>query len=356
MLSIMADALKPRSYHLTPDRLVLLLLVIEGLLWLSERFGWPAWHKGYAVLTAVASVGVALLLMLLWFVAGLLFRWRFQFSIRSLLVLVLVVAIPCSWVAVEMKEAREQQAAVEEIKKLGGQVQFDYEVRQSGNPLLPPSAPPGPTWLGGLLGEYFFATVVDVSYFGSSVSDAGLEDLKGLTQLQGLGLNHTPVTDAGLKHLNGLTRLQCLDLTGTHITGAGFGHLKGMTQLQELYLDETQVTDAGLGHLKGMTQLQTLALGRTQVTDAGLEHLKGLTRLQLLQLESTPVNDAGLEHLKALTQLQDLHLRSTHVTDAGLEHLKGLTQLRTLGLMDTQVTDRGVKRLQKALPKCQIFH
>ncbi len=87
---------KPRWFHLTPDRLILGLLVIEGLLWLSERLGWPAWHKGYAVLTAVASVGIAFVLMLIWFALALVFRWRFQFSIRSLLVLVVVVAIPCS--------------------------------------------------------------------------------------------------------------------------------------------------------------------------------------------------------------------------------------------------------------------
>jgi hypothetical protein len=90
---------KPRWYRLTPDRLILALLAVQGPLWLSDRLGWPAWHKGYAVLTAVASVGAAFLAMLLWLAASLIFRWRFQFSIRSLLVLVVVVAIPCSWLA-----------------------------------------------------------------------------------------------------------------------------------------------------------------------------------------------------------------------------------------------------------------
>ena len=56
----MADAPKPRWYRLTPDRLVLLLLAVEGLLWLSERFCWFPFnqHKGWTVLIAVASVGV----------------------------------------------------------------------------------------------------------------------------------------------------------------------------------------------------------------------------------------------------------------------------------------------------------
>ena len=60
-------------------------------------------HKGWTVLIAMAAVGLTMLLMLLWLLAALLFRWRFQYSLRSLLLLVVAVAIPCSWLAVEMK-------------------------------------------------------------------------------------------------------------------------------------------------------------------------------------------------------------------------------------------------------------
>jgi beta-lactamase regulating signal transducer with metallopeptidase domain len=66
-----------RWYRLTPDRLILALLAVEGFLLLSERFHWFAFnqHKGYTVLIALASVGVAMLLMLAWFGVALLFRW-----------------------------------------------------------------------------------------------------------------------------------------------------------------------------------------------------------------------------------------------------------------------------------------
>ena len=43
---------KPRWYCLTPDRYVLLLLVVEALLFVSNWLAWPAWHKGYAVLAS----------------------------------------------------------------------------------------------------------------------------------------------------------------------------------------------------------------------------------------------------------------------------------------------------------------
>ena len=42
------------------------------------------------------------------------------------------------------------------------------------------------------------------------------------------------------------------------MTDAGLEHLKGLTQLRELNLNDTQVTDAGLEHLKGLTQLQSV--------------------------------------------------------------------------------------------------
>jgi hypothetical protein len=73
-----------RWFRLTPGRFVPALLLIESLLWLTDRFGW--WHKGYAVLTAVAAVGVAMLLLLVWFAVAVIVRRRFQFSIKSLLV------------------------------------------------------------------------------------------------------------------------------------------------------------------------------------------------------------------------------------------------------------------------------
>jgi len=74
------------------------LLAVEGLLLLSERFRWFAFNerKGWTVLIAVAAVGLAGLCTLLWFAVALLLRRPFQFSIRSLLVLTVAVAIPCS--------------------------------------------------------------------------------------------------------------------------------------------------------------------------------------------------------------------------------------------------------------------
>ena len=87
-------------------------------------------------------------------------RW-FQYSLRTLLLVVLLASIGMSWVAVRVQGARRQKAAVEAIKKLGGWVIYDWEFDQSGN----------------------------------------VEHLKRLSQLGVLSLDGTQVTGAGVKKL-----------------------------------------------------------------------------------------------------------------------------------------------------------
>lgn len=308
-----------RWYRLTPDRLLIGLLAVEGFLFLSERYEWFAFneHKGWTVLIAVTAVGATVLLLLLWLVIALLLRRRFQFSVRSLLILVAAVAVPCSWMTVAMRQARKQRDVVKWIVGNAGAertgadwgewVEYDWQVDANGDPLLN-AQPPGPAWLRNLLGDDFFGEVVVVQVL----------------------------------------------LLGTEHTNTGLEHLKGLTQVRVLNFVGTQVTDVGLEHLKGLNQLQRLYLNNSQVTDAGLERLKGLTELQLLWLQDTQVTDVGLQHLEGLAKLQWLELGNTKVTDAGLQHLKGLSQLRVLDLGGTRVTNEGVKELRQALPNCKI--
>ena len=88
---------------------------------------------------------------------------------------------------------------------------------------------------------------------------------------EGSGLYKTKVTDAGLVNLEGLSQLKILGLNNTQVTDAGLVHLERLSQLTGLALDHTRVTDAGLVHLSGLSQLQWLLLDHTQVTDQGVE-------------------------------------------------------------------------------------
>ena len=189
-----------------------LLLALEGLLLLSERFQWFAFnrHKGWTVLDRRGGRGRVLAADVPLVPRRPGFRLRFQFSIRSLLLLTVVVAVACSWLAAEMERARKQRETVEEIEKAGGTVSYDYQLDPYGDWDTRCQATGTSRGCEKLLGDDLFVNVTEVSFAKSAISDAGLEHLKGLTQLQRLDLRGTKVSDAGLEHLKGLTQLQRL--------------------------------------------------------------------------------------------------------------------------------------------------
>jgi Leucine-rich repeat (LRR) protein len=226
---------KLRWFNPTPGRLLVILLAVEGVLLLSEKFQWFGFneHKGWTVLIAIASVGVTMVFMLLWFILALIFHWHFQFSIRWLLVLTVVVAIPCSWLAVEMRWAKEQKEAVEAIVKLGSvyyedSIDLSVEYFRGINPVKP-------AWIGKLLGEDFFRNVTALELNGSKITDGELENIKELKQLKTLQFAQTKITDAGLVHLKGLTTLESLDISNTNVTDDGIKGLQKVLPNLKIY-------------------------------------------------------------------------------------------------------------------------
>jgi hypothetical protein len=176
----------------------------------------------------------------------------------------------------------EQERAVAEIMRLGGNVEID--ANRPGKP------------------------VVLVNLNRTKVTDAALKSLQSFPQLEALAVVDTNVTDTGLMHLKGLSQLKTLGLGGTKVTDAGLKHLKESTRLEVLNLGGTKVTDAGLAHLKGFPELKRLYLFDTKVTDTGLKHLGKLTQLQLLIVTDTAVTEAGVKELqKSLPKVIIIH-------------------------------------------------
>jgi internalin A len=214
--------------------------------------------------------------------------WRsyLRFSIRGLIVLVLVIGLGLGWI---VRSARIQLDAVAAIEDAGGRVMYDWE--WNGGEYTGGGKPWEPAWLVHLIGVDYFGQV-------TLVIDATTVQFGHLPQKRRPPHIESAINDATLVHLEGMTKLAILVLNESKITDAGLANLKGLTNLSELDLFKTQVTDAGLVHLKVLTKLSYLDLSYTQVTDAGFAHLKGLTNLSEIFLHGTQVTDAGLEDLK----------------------------------------------------------
>ncbi len=358
-----ADSRRFRCWlHLTPSYCVAAVLVVEIALWMSERLGWPEWPKGYAVLTWLSSLALVLVLLGLWFTVSLICGMRFQFGIRSLLLLTITVALGCGWLVTQLREAKRHDEAVQAITKLGGSVLFDFQLDASNN-VVSGARPPGTAWLRSCMGDGFFIRAGNVNIDGP-FTDADLKQFEVLTELRSLWLDSTDITDEGLAHLKGSVRLQTLGLLGqqraSKISGEGLDHLKDLPHLQELWLCNCAFTDEGLTQLGDLTQLKVLHLSNRlvsdqpppPVTDTGLRHLRKLTKLESLDITGTYKNgtlmtDASLEHVKELKALRSLGLVWTDVTHAGLRHLTGLTELRELALCGNHVMGPGLKYLKE---------
>ena len=133
---------------------------------------------------------------------------------------------------VNLAENKSADAAVVHLRSMRGiATTLDYSTMFPGN-------------LGGMRNS------VGLDLIDSTITDAGLENLKELRGLEFLILNNTRVTDAALVHLRGLGELVSLDLRGTGVTDSGLTHLTGLRNLTWLDVTDTQVTEEGAAQLE----------------------------------------------------------------------------------------------------------
>ncbi|MCX7424285.1 MAG: hypothetical protein NTW96_01400 [Planctomycetia bacterium] len=156
-------------------------------------------------------------------------RW-FQYSLRTLLLVVTVAAV---LLGIWTGRARRQKEAVEAIRELGGYVGYSSADGDA----------PGPDWLRKWLGIDYFDSVVCVYVVGDGFTDDDLEQLQSLRGLKSLCLLAPNITDAGLEHVGHLHDLKILWLGGPGITDAGFAHLKHLRMLTRLTIERGAVVD-----------------------------------------------------------------------------------------------------------------
>ena len=119
-------------------------------------------------------------------------RWL-RFSLRTLIVLMLVFGAGLGWFARQVQKTRAQREAAKAIEKLGGSE--DWGLPSGG---IIQTAVAG---VGKLFGEDLSGDATMVVIVGSLDTDAGLALLRGLRQLRQLYVTHSQVSDAGINEL-----------------------------------------------------------------------------------------------------------------------------------------------------------
>jgi hypothetical protein len=375
-----------------PHGVVATLLGVEILLFCSWWFQWFSFnaHKGWTVIIAVAAMLLTLVFLGLWFLLGLAFprRIRFQYNLRTLLLLFVAVAIPCSWLGDAMRRADRQHAAllacISGPSPIGGcfgdnffydwpgcsrkqGVAYDYECGEIisrdypgdhyfnryfvWNPPNPPvKSLPCQDWLYKIFGVDFFADVVGIW----KMNDSNASSLQYLPHLRYLGIH---VSDAAnINYLKYLPSLECLyiyDSTYGTITDVDFKPLQYLTNVKLLRIDARNITSRCLEYIKHLP-LECLSVVADYNEDrkystglSGAKQLASLKHLKELRLYSRTTDDKTLESIKSLKQLKCLVIYiSQAITDQGLVNLQGLSELQYLEMnVCCGLTGDGLKHL-----------
>src|SRR5438045_591722 len=100
-----------------------------------------------------------------------------QFSVRTLVIVSLLVGVGLGIIA---NRARRQREAVSAISRVGGTVWYDYQKASDKRPNAfdPKSAALGPEWLRRLIGPEFFQDVVMVNLKGKPINGELLKQLR----------------------------------------------------------------------------------------------------------------------------------------------------------------------------------
>lgn len=229
-------------------------------------------------------------------------RW-FQFTLRTLLVMVFGVAILLAWFATRLHQARQQREALATARRAGAVAFYEQEVRWRAGRYEDatqeaPAKARGPGRLRRTLGRDFFDRVVCIT-FPAHASDGMLALLAGLPEMRSVSLAGTSVTDKGMAELGRLAKLEELSLDGTGITDAGVLRLAGLQDLKSLYLGGTGITDEGAKVIAGLRELRIVCLEETQVSDSGLTLLARLPQLEELHVFKTGVSEEGARVFEA---------------------------------------------------------
>ena len=290
--------------------------------------------------------------------------WRvgLRFSLRSLVLVMLLAAIALGVFSWGLRRARRQAPAVATLREFGAHVRYDHEeffqrashVSRRSNVPKPPTTKPSPffpSWLVEKLGIDFFHDVIEVHCEQSRrLSDHEVERfwqaIAALPKLQRLEASGGLTRPGSVERLERHDRLESLALRWADLAPCDYSVLHQLDRLCELNLSDTPVTDECLSKLASHRTLRRLDLHNAKITDAGIQHLAGLPQLERLWLSCTQVGDAGMAHLRGHPSLNDLDLAYTKITDAALAHLATMPRLAELDLTRTTVTEKGLAELE----------
>jgi internalin A len=143
----------------------------------------------------------------------------------------------------------------------------------------------------------------------AEVTDVGLDRLTSLPNLRELTIAGNKLTDAGVHLLRQLPQLTYLDIGGSQrtdsglwfvsLTEAGVDSIATLTELQDLRLSGTGVSARSIAKLKTLEKLERLVLlNCKRIGDDSLPMLSAFPKLRVLDVKGTGMTEKGVAELR----------------------------------------------------------
>jgi hypothetical protein len=208
---------------------------------------------------------------------------------------------------------------------------------------------PGDTALAKLSQLATFPDLKSLSlHYFSKATDAGLEQLAGLKNLESFSLRGSVPGHAFAK-FEGWKNLKSIAFHGNAIDDEGLGHIcERFPNLESLNLIHARVlTDASAVHLLKLKKLKRIILNGPQMTAAWHGNLGSLPleSLSVSQGNSLPAAQA-IAGARSIPTLRQFAMSGKALTDADLTALASMTQLESLSLESIDLPDERLPQLQ----------
>jgi hypothetical protein len=270
-------------------------------------------------------------------------RW-YQFSLRTLLVAMVVVGTVLGLLGIRLQRARRQQEAVVALGRLEGKLEY---VQAETTPIvLRDFAEP---WVGRDFFDSVVAAEVDLTLADTTQGQlAAWNAIGDLPQLKNLQVEYPlryPRSRFNIGPIHRLSKLRYLKIRDAQIAGDDLLPLSEMPWLESLDLSHCQVADDAWRHLAGLPRLDTLHASYSFVSDEGAAQLARCSHLRHLILTRANITDRGAAEFAAMANLETLILDGTKISDAGCASLAKMENLQTLSICETSVSDTGLASL-----------
>jgi hypothetical protein len=233
---------------------------------------------------------------------------RFQYTVRSLLILLLVAAVAFSIPSWRRKQYWDQWRAVQRLRELGVGVVVE---------------PKEGKWMRSFIGDDAYVSTLGVSFERKRVTREMMDCLGTFFDLEQIVMTDCVVDNNDFAKIAHYTGVKSIYLQDTNLSDVGLKQFAGFVNVTEFFMVHSDVTTDGLKCLAGMKNLSRFGIARcNNVSEEALVQLVPLKALEHVEF-GVPISDKSIPVLKKLTHVKYFnYLDVSEVSPDGIFKIK----------------------------------